>query len=174
MTSPPPAAQIWQVVNREIDVNDDLFLIIASDGVWEFIDNERAVCIVEECYSCGMTARQACSKLLAYSYSSTRRPPPHVAPSLLWQACGKLIAYSALEWKNYEGDDYRDDITAVVVYLPSVVATLEVNALATRTRASVSVSVGGSGDRATRAAAGTVSTRAGSARTPYSGASEVH
>ena len=38
-------------------------------------------------------------------------------------ACRFLIAKAAVAWKKYEGD-YRDDITAIVVYLDLVVEKL--------------------------------------------------
>ena len=38
-------------------------------------------------------------------------------------ACRFLIAKAAVLWRKYEGD-YRDDITAVVMYLPPVMRIL--------------------------------------------------
>ena len=75
----------------------DLFLILASDGVWEFIDNDEAVAIVGQFYDKGMPALDACRF---------------------------LIAKAALCWRKFEGD-YRDDITAIVVYLSDIVTALE-------------------------------------------------
>lgn len=75
----------------------DLFLILASDGVWEFIDNDEAVAIVGQFYDKGLPALDACRF---------------------------LIAKAALCWRKFEGD-YRDDITAIVVYLGDVVTALE-------------------------------------------------
>mmetsp|Transcript_33527 Transcript_33527/g.88288 ORF Transcript_33527/g.88288 Transcript_33527/m.88288 type:complete len:97 (+) Transcript_33527:130-420(+) len=75
----------------------DRFLIMASDGVWEFIDNAEAVKIVDQFYSNGQSALEACRF---------------------------LIARAALSWRKFEGQ-YRDDITAIVVYLPAVVSGLE-------------------------------------------------
>ena len=75
----------------------DQFLILASDGVWEFIDNDEAVAIVGQFYDKGLPALDACRF---------------------------LIAKAALNWRKFEGD-YRDDITAIVVYLPDVVTALE-------------------------------------------------
>lgn len=46
------------------------------------------------------------------------------------EACRFLIASAAMKWREYEGD-YRDDITCIVIYLQSVVATLQVNAMPT-------------------------------------------
>jgi serine/threonine protein phosphatase PrpC len=79
------------------EVNDnDLFVILASDGVWEFIESEEAVKIVYDFYQKG-------------------------APAL--DAVRYLIAKAAVCWRRYEGD-YRDDITAVVVYLQATTSLL--------------------------------------------------
>ena len=58
--------------------------------MWEFIDNDEAVAIVGQFYDKGLPALDACRF---------------------------LIAKAALCWRKFEGD-YRDDITAIVVYLP--------------------------------------------------------
>ena len=76
---------------------EDLFLILASDGVWEFIENEEAVRIVRLFHEQGKPALDACRF---------------------------LIAKAALLWRTNEGQ-YRDDITAIVVYLRPVVQGLE-------------------------------------------------
>jgi serine/threonine protein phosphatase PrpC len=75
---------------------DDHFMIIASDGVWEFIDSEEAVKIVAKIHAEGGTAEKACRF---------------------------LIAKAAICWRHFEGE-YRDDITAIVVYLKPVVEML--------------------------------------------------
>ena len=75
----------------------DKFLILASDGVWEFIENDEAVRIVDQFYTSGQPAELACRF---------------------------LIAKAALKWRENEGD-YRDDITCIVIYLRPVLATLE-------------------------------------------------
>ena len=68
----------------------DRFLILASDGVWEFIDSALAVEIVGAMYESGQPAQ-----LAALS----------------------LITAAANRWYAFEGPWYRDDITCVVVYL---------------------------------------------------------
>lgn len=68
---------------------DDAFLILASDGVWEFIESDEAVEIVGGIFNKGWSAEAACKH---------------------------LIARAAVEWMNEEGD-YRDDITCVIAYL---------------------------------------------------------
>ena len=74
----------------------DLFLILASDGVWEFIDSSEAVSIVARAQKLGMPASDAA----------------HL-----------LIMRAVIRWAQVEGN-YRDDITAMVVYLPETIATL--------------------------------------------------
>jgi len=74
------------VTSHEIE-DDDTFLILATDGVWEFIDSSEAVRIVGEHLSGGAT-----------------------------KACQALIEAAASKWHEEEGN-YRDDITALVVRL---------------------------------------------------------
>ena len=74
----------------------DRFLILASDGVWEFIDSSEAVSIVARAQKLGMPASDAA----------------HL-----------LIMRAVIRWAQVEGN-YRDDITAMVVYLPETIATL--------------------------------------------------
>lgn len=67
--------------------DEDEFLIIATDGVWEFISSEAAVEIVGTNLARGAT-----------------------------KATQALIEAAAARWHDEEGD-YRDDITALVVRL---------------------------------------------------------
>ena len=64
----------------------DLFVIVASDGVWEFIDSTEACAIVGK-------------------YKNAT------------EACSQLVHEAASRWKRFEGS-YRDDITAIVAFLP--------------------------------------------------------
>lgn len=80
---------------------EDKFIILASDGVWEFIDSDEAVRIVGMFYQKGLSALDA-----------TRY----------------LIAKAAVCWRRFEGD-YRDDITAVVVYLDLLIDHLSADIL---------------------------------------------
>mmetsp|Transcript_10830 Transcript_10830/g.17639 ORF Transcript_10830/g.17639 Transcript_10830/m.17639 type:complete len:537 (+) Transcript_10830:188-1798(+) len=66
----------------------DQFMIMASDGVWEFISSQEAVDIVQS------QIHRGCH-----------------------EACQYLIEKAATRWQEEEGD-YRDDITAVVVKFP--------------------------------------------------------
>ena len=83
---------------------EDAFLILASDGVWEFLSEQDAVDIVTPFYEDaaakgGKGGRQAQA------------------------ACRALIERSKTEWET-EGT-YRDDISAIVVFLPAFLRILE-------------------------------------------------
>ena len=80
------------VITHHVVADQDEFLILASDGVWEFISSEEAVRIVGDCLDKGLTASEASIQLIRHAM--------------------KL-------WKKIEGD-YRDDITAIVVRLPQL------------------------------------------------------
>jgi len=84
------------VQQREL-TDGDSFLILASDGVWEFIEPQAAVDIVEPYFRKGKRA---------------------------FDACKMLIAKAAIQWQLNEGS-YRDDITAIVVWLPQMIQGLE-------------------------------------------------
>ena len=75
----------------------DRFLILASDGLWEFIDSHEAVAIVDAFHSEGKPVAEACSH---------------------------LVATAALAWLKIEGA-YRDDISASVVWLQPVAEALD-------------------------------------------------
>lgn len=85
-----------EVQKHKVDPAKDRFLIVASDGVWEFITPQEAVELVAPFYQAGHRAFDA-SK---------------------W-----LIANAAARWRQHEGD-YRDDITAIVLWLPAVCSAL--------------------------------------------------
>jgi serine/threonine protein phosphatase PrpC len=75
------------VTNRTLSPNDE-FMIVASDGVWGFIESEEAVQIVQDGFNEGNNASEACMR---------------------------LIKKAMERWKEHEGEAYRDDITAIVV-----------------------------------------------------------
>ena len=77
-----------EVLTHEVNPEEDRFLLLASDGVWEFLSSETAVAIVHENLHRGVA-----------------------------QACQALIENAAARWRDVEGD-YRDDITALVIRLP--------------------------------------------------------
>lgn len=78
------------VSHHEVQDKDD-FIILASDGVWEFISSQEATDIVGTNIMAGGASK----------------------------ACQALIEAAANRWHQEEGD-YRDDITALVVRLPEV------------------------------------------------------
>ena len=69
----------------EINMDATKFLVMASDGVWEFLDSKDVAGLVH----------------------------PFIDSSAT-EACTKLIETAAAKWRAEEGD-YRDDITAVCV-----------------------------------------------------------
>ncbi len=77
--------------------SDDRFVILASDGVWEFISSQEAVDIV--------------GGFLSYGCHD---------------ACEELIQVAAQRWQEEEGD-YRDDITAIVVRIDALKAIFDSN-----------------------------------------------
>lgn len=74
------------VTKYEIKKEDD-YMIIATDGVWEFLSSQDAVDIVSKEFQNGKCASVACQN---------------------------LIEAAAAKWHEHEGD-YRDDITALVI-----------------------------------------------------------
>jgi len=83
------------VTHRAI-AEDDAFVVMASDGIWEMLTSEFVV--------------SAVGGFLAQGQAATA-------------AARFLIAKAAVEWKLEEGT-YRDDITAVVVYLKDLLPIL--------------------------------------------------
>jgi len=77
------------VVETHRIVPGDEFVIMATDGVWEFIDSDAAVEIVADRLRKGEGASVACEALID---AATRR------------------------WREVEGC-YRDDITAIVIQM---------------------------------------------------------
>jgi serine/threonine protein phosphatase PrpC len=85
------AAKVGVIATPEIFEHrltpNDKFLIIASDGIWEFISNETAVNIVSTYWSQGN----------------------------IDSACEHLVRDSVRFWK--QEDEVIDDITIIIVYL---------------------------------------------------------
>ncbi len=67
--------------------NDDKFIVLASDGVWEFLSNEDVVSIVQPYY--------------------IKQDPTG--------ACGALVTESLKKWQQNE--EVVDDTTCIVVFL---------------------------------------------------------
>lgn len=80
------------VTKYEINPELDEFMIIATDGVWEFLESIDAVRIVADHMESGKGAESGCQA---------------------------LIAAAAAKWHEFEGD-YRDDITVLVVQLKGI------------------------------------------------------
>jgi protein phosphatase 2C family protein 2/3 len=76
----------WDTPETEAE-DGPWFIVIASDGVWEFIESQQAVSLV--------------GKFIKQQGDST-------------VAVTKLIETAAAKWRQEEGD-YRDDITAIVI-----------------------------------------------------------
>ena len=67
--------------------HEDSFVIVASDGIWEFLSNEEAVSMVADCVSAGEAEH----------------------------CCERLIAEASSRWEKSEGS--TDDITVIVAFL---------------------------------------------------------
>ena len=72
----------------------DRYLILGSDGIWEFITSQMACDLVNT---------------MVLRHGSDGNAPD--------RACRSLIEKSSILWKTNEGD-YRDDITGIVITLP--------------------------------------------------------
>ena len=81
---------------RPLDKSRDKFVVLASDGVWEFLTNEQVGEIVSTFQQQGQPA------IVATRF---------------------LVAKAAMAWRVEEGS-YRDDITATVIYLSDLPGTL--------------------------------------------------
>ena len=86
-----------EVTNHQLEADKDEFMILASDGVWEFITSQEAVDIVGKDIHKGANF-----------------------------ACRSLIEAAADRWHQEEGD-YRDDITALVIRLRILCDSLDKN-----------------------------------------------
>ena len=86
------------VTSHELD-SSDMFLVMASDGVWEFITSTEAVQLVYLHLKSGAT--------------------PDVT-------CQHLIAEATQRWKE-KMQNYRDDVTATVVLLAPLMQVLKAN-----------------------------------------------
>jgi len=93
-------------ITKHVLEDRDKWLILATDGIWEFITYDDAVEIVSESW-----------KLHPNATMATRA----------------LIARAKQLWFEIEGD-YRDDITATVVDIPSLRAHLQANKLSVKPR----------------------------------------
>ena len=91
--TPTPTVRYWDLcTDGPRNGRRDLFILIASDGVWEHLEDEEVVDLIGQYQEDGHSARTACTN---------------------------LMAHAALRWRRAEGN-YRDDITAICAYLPCV------------------------------------------------------
>lgn len=77
---------------------DDQYLILASDGVWTFLESDEVMQMAHLSFEKGKPAQEACKA---------------------------IIARSARQWQRHEGTNYRDDITVIVVHLGKLVNFLQ-------------------------------------------------
>jgi len=96
------------VTTRVIDWAEDEFVIVATDGVWEFLSSEDAVDIV---------GRHLYEKTAANGESrGDDDNDANEGGGGASAACKALIEAASEKWHEHEGD-YRDDITAIVIRL---------------------------------------------------------
>jgi serine/threonine protein phosphatase PrpC len=87
-----------EITTHTIDPEKDRYLVLGSDGIWEFISSQQGCEIVH--------------KVMTKEKEGGAD-----------KACRTLIERSSVAWKSHEGD-YRDDITGIVVKLPCFDAKL--------------------------------------------------
>ena len=121
---------------------EDKFIILASDGVWEFIENQVTIF----CFAFHLSSLFSFYLFIHPFIHSFIHSYPSIHPSIhllkhvktqrftddqqeaveivhlnlylgAEEACKKLIETATERWSEEEGD-YRDDITAIVVTLP--------------------------------------------------------
>lgn len=87
---------------------DEEFLVIASDGLWEYMDSEEVVDLVATASTTTASKTSSASEDdTSVSFSSSCNAK---------KASEALIKESAKRWRYYDGN-YRDDITAIVIRL---------------------------------------------------------
>lgn len=96
------------VTTHQLKPNDSV-MILASDGIWEFITSQEAMDIV------------------------------HSHPEDATAACKDLIIEATARWRDEEGP-YRDDITAIVIYLDQLRPYMDAQAKAPEKRARANTS----------------------------------
>ncbi len=121
----PPPAQVMRrtltlppklISGMKPEGDRDSFIIVASDGVWEFISSQASLVRGSHQPSGEPSSHR-------HSHRHLTPPPLQAACELVAQyesatdACTALVQEAAACWKRFEGS-YRDDITAIVVFLP--------------------------------------------------------
>jgi serine/threonine protein phosphatase PrpC len=107
------------VTTRTIDWEADEFVIVATDGVWEFLSSEDAVNIVGR-HLYGETAANDDGTGDSDADKDDAGDGSVGGGGLgASAACKALIKAASEKWHEHEGD-YRDDITAIVVRLRDI------------------------------------------------------
>ena len=100
LSAAPPLARRYGVIpdpditEHELD-DDDVFLVLASDGVWEFLDDATVVAM--------------CEHWLKHYEDSDRQ---------VEDAAAEVIQEAMQIWALEEDGGYRDDISIIIVLLP--------------------------------------------------------
>ena len=87
---------------------DDKYLVLGSDGIWEFLSSQQAAEVVHDVMR---------GKLNPAAHSGSHPKRNSKEPARAAEACRTLCELSSNEWQRNEGD-YRDDITGIVCRLP--------------------------------------------------------
>jgi protein phosphatase PTC2/3 len=95
------------ITQHEIDSTEDLFMLLASDGVFEFVSTQEAV----DTAHAVLTAAAANT---SYSSSTSASSSSDDAVSA---ACKAVMELANQRWSERVGI-YRDDITCVLIRLP--------------------------------------------------------
>ena len=104
-----------EFVELEITENDKL-LIIASDGVWEFLTNEDVLQLAYRSF--GTLGNSPESKYQSNSIKNKQQKSddPHSYTKKIWD---NIIKISKYYWSEYE-KSVRDDITLIAILLNSL------------------------------------------------------
>jgi protein phosphatase PTC2/3 len=96
------------ITQHEIDTSEDLFMLLASDGVFEFVSTQEAVDTAQSVLTAAAAAADtSCSSCSSGSSSE----------SAVSAACKAVMELANQRWSERVGI-YRDDITCVIIRLP--------------------------------------------------------
>jgi protein phosphatase PTC2/3 len=97
------------ITQHEIDSSEDLFMLLASDGVFEFVSTQEAVDTAQSVLTAAAAADASCSCCNSSASSSS--------DSAVSAACKAVMELANQRWSERVGI-YRDDITCVIIRLP--------------------------------------------------------